>query len=43
MTRDQLVMQLQQEYAQRREENLRLFEERTRAACASFWISGTPP
>ncbi|MCI6377699.1 MAG: ATP-binding protein [Clostridiales bacterium] len=33
MTRDQLVMQLQQEYAQRREENLRLFEERTREAC----------
>ena len=33
MTRDQLVMQLQQEYAQRREENLRLYEERTQEAC----------
>lgn len=34
MTRDQLVLQLQQEYARRREENMGVFEERREAACA---------
>lgn len=33
MTRDQLVLALQQEYAHRREDNLRRFEEKTDAAC----------
>lgn len=33
MTRDQILARLQQEYALRREENLRLFEERREAAC----------
>ncbi len=33
MTRDQILGRLQQEYAFRREENLRLFEERREAAC----------
>lgn len=33
MTRDQLVLALQQEYAHRREDNLRLYEEKTDAAC----------
>ena len=34
MTREQLIMQLQQEYAQRRDENLGLFLERRGRACA---------
>ncbi len=33
MTREQLVLKLQQEYAQRREENARLYEERVAEAC----------
>ena len=33
MTRDQMVLELQQAYAVRREENQRIFEERTAAAC----------
>ncbi len=33
MTRDQIVLQLQQAYAARREENQRIFEERVQAAC----------
>ena len=33
MTRDQLVLQMQQEYAARREENLRAYDEKTTAAC----------
>lgn len=33
MTRDQLLLQLQQEYAARREENLRLYETRVNAVC----------
>lgn len=34
MTREQLVLALQQEYAMRREENTRIFEQRTEQACA---------
>jgi len=34
MTRDQLILQLQQEYAARRENNLRLYDERVDDACA---------
>lgn len=34
MTSEQILLDLQQEYARRREENLRLFEERQEAACA---------
>ena len=33
MTRDQILAQLQQEYMQRREDNLRLFEKRRQEAC----------
>lgn len=33
MTRDQLILQLQQEYAARREDNLRAYDERVNAAC----------
>ena len=33
MTREQLVLQLQQEFAARREDNLRAYEERITAAC----------
>ena len=33
MTRDQIVLELQQQYAARREENQRIFEERVQAAC----------
>ena len=33
MTRDRLILDLQQSYAAKREENQRIFEERTRAAC----------
>ena len=33
MTRDQLILQLQQEYAARREDNLRAFDTRVDAAC----------
>lgn len=33
MTSDQILLELQQEYARRREDNLRLFEERQAAAC----------
>lgn len=33
MTRDQIVLRLQQDYAARREENHRVFEERVHAAC----------
>lgn len=33
MTRDQLVLALQQEYARRREDNLRLYQEKTEQAC----------
>ncbi len=33
MTRDQIVLELQQRYAARREENQRVFEERMQAAC----------
>lgn len=33
MTREQLVLNLQQEYAHRREDNLVLYEEKTTAAC----------
>ena len=32
MTRDQILAQLQQEYMQRREDNLRLFEKRRQEA-----------
>ena len=34
MTREQLILQMQQEYAERREDNLRLYDERVDAACA---------
>lgn len=33
MTRDQLILQLQQEYAARREDNLRVYDVRVNAAC----------
>lgn len=33
MTREQLILTLQQEYAARREDNMRLYEERRQAAC----------
>lgn len=33
MTSDQILLEMQQEYARRREDNLRLFEERQAAAC----------
>ena len=33
MTREQLILNLQQEYAARREENMRIYEERRQAAC----------
>jgi len=33
MTRDQLVLQMQQEYAARREENLHAYDDKTTAAC----------
>ena len=33
MTRDQLIVRLQQEYATRREDNLRAYDERVNAAC----------
>lgn len=35
MTREQLILQIQQEYAERRDHNLRLYEDRVDAACAS--------
>ena len=34
MTSEQIILQLQQEYAKRREDNLRLFEEKQADACA---------
>ena len=34
MTREQLLAELQQEYARRREENMRLYEQRRQEACA---------
>lgn len=34
MTREQLVLALQQEYAAKREENMRIYEQRRREACA---------
>ncbi len=34
MTRDQLILQLQQEYATRREENMRIYEEHVADACS---------
>ena len=34
MTREQIMARLAQEYARRREDNLRLFEQRREDACA---------
>ncbi len=33
MTREQIILELQQEYAARREENMRIYEQRRREAC----------
>ena len=48
MTREQILARLEQEYARRREDNLRLFEQRREEACAqceglgNCWKSATP-
>ena len=33
MNRDQIILQLQQDYMKRREDNLRLYEQRVDEAC----------
>lgn len=48
MTREQILARLEQEYARRREDNLRLFEQRREEACGAVrafgncWTSATP-